>query len=153
MLNYFIDLIMYNFLRGAKAWTSEAPSRLVQYEGFVRLPLSRLKGYSRTPSLDGGSLNFLHFHASSGLSKHYTTMSIIVSFPVKILIILFAFLLFNPRICRAFGEGFLPRRFTMGSPRPFGSDRPTKAEEFNRTGVLLPEYQLPATLNPNNVSQ
>ncbi|XP_034188746.2 neuron derived neurotrophic factor nord [Osmia lignaria lignaria] len=42
---------------------------------------------------------------------------------------------------------------TMGSPRPFGAEKPTRAQEFNRTGVLHPEYQIPATLRPGNVSQ
>lgn len=41
----------------------------------------------------------------------------------------------------------------LGSPRPFGSDRPSRAEEFNRTGVLHPEYLITATLKPTNVSQ
>jgi hypothetical protein len=40
-----------------------------------------------------------------------------------------------------------------GSPRPFGAERPSRAEEFNLTGVLQPEYQIRATLKPNNVSQ
>ncbi|XP_015595908.1 protein NDNF [Cephus cinctus] len=40
-----------------------------------------------------------------------------------------------------------------GSPRPFGTEKPTRVEEFNRTGVLHPEYQIPATLQPGNVSQ
>ncbi|KAF7398358.1 hypothetical protein HZH66_006255 [Vespula vulgaris] len=44
-------------------------------------------------------------------------------------------------------------RRTVGSPRPFGAERPTRAQEFNRTGVLHPEYQIPATLRPGNVSQ
>jgi len=42
---------------------------------------------------------------------------------------------------------------TIGSPRPFGADRPTRVQEFNRTGVLHPEYQIPATIRPGNVSQ
>ncbi|XP_043604915.1 protein NDNF [Bombus pyrosoma] len=42
---------------------------------------------------------------------------------------------------------------TIGSPRPFGAEKPTRAQEFNRTGVLHPEYQIPATLRPGNVSQ
>lgn len=72
---------------------------------------------------------------------------------VKMFIILVLCLVLNAQICRAFGAGYLPMRFTMGSPRPYRSEKPTKAEEFNRTGVLLPEYQLPATLNPHNVSK
>jgi len=40
---------------------------------------------------------------------------------------------------------------TIGSP--FGADRPTRVQEFNRTGVLHPEYQIPATIKPGNVSQ
>ncbi|XP_020283733.1 protein NDNF [Pseudomyrmex gracilis] len=40
---------------------------------------------------------------------------------------------------------------TIGSP--FGTDRPTRVQEFNRTGVLHPEYQIPATIRPGNVSQ
>ena len=39
------------------------------------------------------------------------------------------------------------------SARMFGAERPSRAEEFNRTGVLQPEYQIRATLNPNDVSQ
>ncbi|KAK2574935.1 hypothetical protein KPH14_008702 [Odynerus spinipes] len=46
-----------------------------------------------------------------------------------------------------------PTRRTVGSPRPFGGEKPTRAQEFNRTGVLHPEYQIPATLRPGNVSQ
>ncbi|XP_053973192.1 uncharacterized protein LOC128873570 isoform X1 [Hylaeus volcanicus] len=42
---------------------------------------------------------------------------------------------------------------TIGSPRPFGAEKPTRAQEFNRTGVLHPEYQIPANLRPGNVSQ
>ncbi|XP_029161548.1 protein NDNF isoform X1 [Nylanderia fulva] len=42
---------------------------------------------------------------------------------------------------------------TIGSPRPFGADKPTRVQEFNRTGVLHPEYQIPATIRPGNVSQ
>ncbi|XP_036141295.1 uncharacterized protein LOC105839501 isoform X3 [Monomorium pharaonis] len=42
---------------------------------------------------------------------------------------------------------------TIGSPRPFGVDRPNRVQEFNRTGVLHPEYQIPATIRPGNVSQ
>ncbi|XP_043797383.1 protein NDNF [Apis laboriosa] len=42
---------------------------------------------------------------------------------------------------------------TIGSPRPFGGEKPTRVQEFNRTGVLHPEYQIPATLRPGNVSQ
>ncbi|XP_015433090.1 PREDICTED: protein NDNF [Dufourea novaeangliae] len=42
---------------------------------------------------------------------------------------------------------------TIGSPRPFGAEKPTRVQEFNRTGVLHPEYQIPATLRPGNVSQ
>ncbi|XP_043260858.1 protein NDNF [Colletes gigas] len=42
---------------------------------------------------------------------------------------------------------------TIGSPRPFGSEKPTRVQEFNRTGVLHPEYQIPANLRPGNVSQ
>lgn len=42
---------------------------------------------------------------------------------------------------------------TIGSPRPFGAEKPTRAQEFNRTGVLHPEYLIPATLRPGNVSQ
>ncbi|XP_011155859.2 protein NDNF isoform X2 [Solenopsis invicta] len=42
---------------------------------------------------------------------------------------------------------------TIGSPRPFGADRPSRVQEFNRTGVLHPEYQIPATIRPGNVSQ
>ncbi|XP_014614592.1 PREDICTED: protein NDNF isoform X1 [Polistes canadensis] len=49
-------------------------------------------------------------------------------------------------------KSYLTRR-TIGSPRPFGAERPTRAQEFNRTGVLHPEYQIPATLRPGNVSQ
>ncbi|XP_012272388.1 protein NDNF [Orussus abietinus] len=46
-----------------------------------------------------------------------------------------------------------PRHQTIGSPRPFGAEKPSRFEEFNRTGVLHPEYQTPATLHPGNVSQ
>ncbi|XP_017892829.2 protein NDNF-like [Ceratina calcarata] len=42
---------------------------------------------------------------------------------------------------------------TIGSPRPFGAEKPTRVQEFDRTGVLHPEYQIPATLRPGNVSQ
>ncbi|XP_076235714.1 neuron derived neurotrophic factor nord [Calliopsis andreniformis] len=42
---------------------------------------------------------------------------------------------------------------TIGSPRPFGAEKPTRVQEFNRTGVLHPEYLIPATLRPGNVSQ
>ncbi|XP_076177316.1 neuron derived neurotrophic factor nord isoform X2 [Ptiloglossa arizonensis] len=42
---------------------------------------------------------------------------------------------------------------TIGSPRPFGAEKPTRVQEFNRTGVLHPEYQIPATIRPGNVSQ
>ncbi|EFN78852.1 Fibronectin type-III domain-containing protein C4orf31 [Harpegnathos saltator] len=42
---------------------------------------------------------------------------------------------------------------SIGSLRPFGADRPTRVQEFNRTGVLHPEYQIPATIRPGNVSQ
>ncbi|XP_012219994.1 protein NDNF isoform X2 [Linepithema humile] len=42
---------------------------------------------------------------------------------------------------------------TIGSPRPFGADKPSRVQEFNRTGVLHPEYQIPATIRPGNVSQ
>ncbi|XP_014473907.1 PREDICTED: uncharacterized protein LOC106744027 [Dinoponera quadriceps] len=41
----------------------------------------------------------------------------------------------------------------IGSLRPFGADKPTRVQEFNRTGVLHPEYQIPATIRPGNVSQ
>ncbi|XP_015178449.1 PREDICTED: protein NDNF isoform X2 [Polistes dominula] len=49
-------------------------------------------------------------------------------------------------------KSYLTRR-TISSLRPFGVERPTRAQEFNRTGVLHPEYQIPATLRPGNVSQ
>lgn len=62
-------------------------------------------------------------------------------------------LLAHQRNCRAFGDNPLQRRITHGSPRPFGSEKPTRAEEFNLTGVLLPEYPIRATLLPGNVSQ
>ncbi|XP_011494676.1 PREDICTED: protein NDNF-like isoform X2 [Ceratosolen solmsi marchali] len=60
--------------------------------------------------------------------------------------------------CRANAEESpLQRRMAgmnvHGSPRPFGAERPSRAEEFNLTGVLQPEYQIRATLKPNNVSQ
>ncbi|XP_033330727.1 neuron derived neurotrophic factor nord [Megalopta genalis] len=42
---------------------------------------------------------------------------------------------------------------TIGSPKPFGGERPTRVQEFNRTCVLHPEYQIPATLRPGNVSR
>ncbi|XP_043272141.1 protein NDNF [Venturia canescens] len=45
------------------------------------------------------------------------------------------------------------RRGFKGSPRPYGIDRPTRVEEFNRTDVIHPEYQIPATLQPGNVSK
>ncbi|XP_014224863.2 uncharacterized protein LOC106651044 [Trichogramma pretiosum] len=37
--------------------------------------------------------------------------------------------------------------------RKFGTERLSHAEEFNRTKVLQPEYQIRATLSPNDVSQ
>ena len=45
------------------------------------------------------------------------------------------------------------RRGFQGSPRPYGMERPTRVEEFNRTEVIHPEYQIPATLQPGNVSK
>ncbi|XP_076676860.1 neuron derived neurotrophic factor nord [Andrena cerasifolii] len=42
---------------------------------------------------------------------------------------------------------------TISSPRPFGAEKPTRVQEFNRTGVLHPEYLIPATIPPGNVSQ
>lgn len=45
------------------------------------------------------------------------------------------------------------RRGFQGSPRPYGTDRPSRVEEFNRTDVIHPEYQIPATLQPGNVSK
>ncbi|KOX81035.1 Protein NDNF [Melipona quadrifasciata] len=40
----------------------------------------------------------------------------------------------------------------LTTPRPFGAEKPTRVQEFNRTGVLHPEYLIPATLRPGNVS-
>ncbi|KAG7206532.1 hypothetical protein KM043_003875 [Ampulex compressa] len=46
-----------------------------------------------------------------------------------------------------------PTHRSFGSPKPFGAEKPTRVQEFNRTGVLHPEYQIPATLRPGNVSR
>ncbi|KAJ8680299.1 hypothetical protein QAD02_016086 [Eretmocerus hayati] len=48
----------------------------------------------------------------------------------------------------------LQRRIASAASRPRAlAERPTRAEEFNITGVLQPEYQIRATLKPNDESQ
>lgn len=36
----------------------------------------------------------------------------------------------------------------LDSPRPFGQAKASRAEEFDRTGVLQPDSQITATLRP-----